>query len=536
MSHFHPCFSRKASMPDLKVLPGSNNVGQSSHADGSVHVLLIEPEERARSVMHTAFLREGFEVKLASSTEDALHELQSGFRPPSVVLCEADLPGVDGFAFCKQIRSDERTAGLPLILLSGQAEKSHALLASGVGADDYLAMPTYVNDLVALIQLKAGSSASDPVFRSSIERVPLPLMVRALLSGIRSGQIDLQGGGQITFRAGWIVDAKLSSLHGVDALVRMLLASEGDYAVTFGSNPPQTSFELGLQELCTNVFPQIGRWQRAVASSVPLGTRLVPDLLRQGEVFSALPGAVADVARLCDGVRTVRQCVLESPLPEITTLGVLTHLREMGILLPRADSTAADLPLDPLRLSPARGRQPTQPSWFRPAARAVVSVVGVVLISIGAAWVVAQRSGRAGAMEAKPADVQAMRELRMLPDPVFAEPGSEMLERGIRLYNEGKASQAAEVLARAVELHPSASNWLMLGVARLDSGDHRGAQKAAAKSLELDPKNGRAIILRANIYLHTNQREKAAAELKRYLAVEPNGPFAREAAQLLSSW
>jgi tetratricopeptide (TPR) repeat protein len=166
----------------------------------------------------------------------------------------------------------------------------------------------------------------------------------------------------------------------------------------------------------------------------------------------------------------------------------------------------------------------------------VVSVVGVVLISIGAAWVVAQRSGRAGAMEAKPADVQAMRELRMLPDPVFAEPGSEMLERGIRLYNEGKASQAAEVLARAVELHPSASNWLMLGVARLDSGDHRGAQKAAAKSLELDPKNGRAIILRANIYLHTNQREKAAAELKRYLAVEPNGPFAREAAQLLSSW
>jgi len=636
-----------------------------SHVSDPIHVLLIEPEERARSVMQTAFMREGFEVKLESSAEEAVLELHSGYQLPSVVLCEADLQGADGFAFCNQIRSDERTAGLPLILLSHQPEKYYPRLASGVGADDYLAMPTFVNDVVALVHLKAGSSSFDDVLHSSTELVPLPQMVRALLSGIRSGRIDLDRGGQITFRQGWIVDAELESLRGIDALIRILLTAEGDYEVAFSSDPVQASFEFGLQELCTKAFPQIRRWQRAVSTGVPLAAQLTLDFARLGEVLADLPHGVEDLVRLCDGIRTVRQCVVESPLPEIATLGVFTRLYGMGVLVPRDGSTPAELPGswppvaairekpgDPLRpdrrahagrngwrptgdelrsdsqseelrfamasrprvFRPAESEMPErlrqggmlaaqpissdpvvsapiqltqvvepaseatvrdsiglthpevaaaelsdaeagffqedsaepgrQPLWLHPTARAVIAVAGVVLVSSGAAWVVAKGSGRGVATAAQTASMASKppaapappREIRMDPVPVAAEPASALLEEGLKLYNEGKPAEAARVLARAVQIEPSTAGWLMLGVARFDSGDNRGAQDAAAKSLELDPRNGRAMILRATIYLDANQREKAAEELKHYLRVEPNGPYAEEAKQLLSTW
>lgn len=646
-------------------MPEARAPRAASHVSDPIHVLLIEPEERARSVMQTAFMREGFQVKLESSAEEAVLELHSGYQLPSVVLCEADLQGADGFAFCNQIRSDERTAGLPLILLSRQPEKYYPRLASGVGADDYLAMPTFVNDVVALVHLKAGTSSFDDVLHSSTELVPLPQMVRALLSGIRSGRIDLDRGGQVTFRHGWIVDAELESLRGIDALIRILLTAEGDYEVTFSSDPVQASFEFGLQELCTKAFPQIRRWQRAVASSVPLAAQLALDFGRLGEVLAELPHGVEDLVRLCDGVRTVRQCVVESPLPEIATLGVFTRLYGMGVLVPCAGSTPEELPgcwppvaaargrlsdsvlsdrrahgfampspprvlrssesglplrarsaprvepgtelserdQEPVRARAMLAAQPMpsdpvapapvvpiqltrrveprseatgdsigltysepatgelsdaeagffqedsaepgrQPLWLHPTARAVIAVAGVVLVSGGAAWVVAHGSGREQATAAqtasmvpKPPSVPAVPpEIRMEPVAVAPEPASALLEEGLKLYNEGKAAEAARVLARAVELEPSTTGWLMLGVARFDSGDNRGAQDAAAKSLELDSRNGRAMILRATIYLDANQREKAAEELKHYLRVEPNGPYAEEAKQLLSTW
>ena len=76
----------------------------------------------------------------------------------------------------------------------------------------------------------------------------------------------------------------------------------------------------------------------------------------------------------------------------------------------------------------------------------------------------------------------------------------------------------------------------MLGRARFDSGDHRGAEEAAAMALQMNPSDGGAMMLRVNVFLATHRREKAAEELKRYLQMHPDGPYAEEARQLLSSW
>ncbi len=102
--------------------------------------------------------------------------------------------------------------------------------------------------------------------------------------------------------------------------------------------------------------------------------------------------------------------------------------------------------------------------------------------------------------------------------------------------DEDKDSELAETLAQMTASHPSAASWLALGHARLDAGDNAGAEEAATRALEMNPYHGGAMMLRAHVFLASQQREKAAEELRRYLQMMPDGPHAQEARALLSSF
>lgn len=115
-----------------------------------------------------------------------------------------------------------------------------------------------------------------------------------------------------------------------------------------------------------------------------------------------------------------------------------------------------------------------------------------------------------------------------------ADDGGASLNEAKRLYDAGRAADAARVLSKVVASKPnSTAAWVMLGMARFDSGDPRGAEEAATKALALEPKNGRAMMLLASVYLSNGMRQRAEEQLKSYLALEPNGPFASEARELL---
>jgi CheY-like chemotaxis protein len=609
-------------------------------------VLLVEPDERSRSVMENALVREGFQIASAVSADGAHLQLAPGRPLPSVVVCEATLQGPDGFALCKRIRDEPRTAMLPVIMLSRRQESHHAKLAGGVGADDYLAKPTFANDVVALVHLRAGANSFDTSLRSSTEVVPLAKLLRALLTGIRSGRVEIESGGQITFREGLIVDASLDQLQGAAALTRMLLLADGDYTVTFSSSPVEASFSLGLEELCTAVFQRIGSWEKEVASGLPLDAKLVVNFARLGAVLSQLPVGVKELVRLCDGRRTVRRCLLDSSLPESLGLASLARLHDLGVLVPAREPSEISNkgPVAASSVSPtanvislrsfdatadagqgvtageceAAGKSPIQlihaisgerreatelvnpakersasapvvlPSGQTPAVgaskdaksthlsageveralalheidtdvrtvgaprpaervhgrrvvRFAAAAVAVMLVAAGAAWVTGKAATKRATLAAKLDEAAlASRSPRSATQPVESEESTSapMAYEGQRgpEAKTGASFQSAQAPSAIPSSHPGTMSWLMVGRARFDSGDHRGAEEAAAMALQMNPNDGGAMMLRVSVFLATHQREKAAEELKRYLQTHPDGPYAEEARQLLSSW
>jgi signal transduction histidine kinase/FixJ family two-component response regulator len=91
-----------------------------------------------------------YEVVAAQNGETALQSALE--EPPDLVLADVMMPNLDGFGLLKALRSDERTASVPVILLSARAGEESRVEGIVAGADDYLAKPFSARELLAHVE------------------------------------------------------------------------------------------------------------------------------------------------------------------------------------------------------------------------------------------------------------------------------------------------------------------------------------------------------------------------------------------------
>ena len=114
---------------------------------GMPSLLLVEDDAAIRTALQLALTRQGHQVAVAASGEEALASYKS-VRPDLIVL-DVMLPGVDGFEVCRQIR---RTEQLPIILLTARSDDIDVVVGLESGADDYVVKPVQPRVLDARIR------------------------------------------------------------------------------------------------------------------------------------------------------------------------------------------------------------------------------------------------------------------------------------------------------------------------------------------------------------------------------------------------
>jgi DNA-binding response OmpR family regulator len=72
--------------------------------------------------------------------------------PPDLVILDLMLPALNGLEVCKALRLDNRTAALPIIMLTARGEESDRILGLDSGADDYVVKPFSPNELMARVR------------------------------------------------------------------------------------------------------------------------------------------------------------------------------------------------------------------------------------------------------------------------------------------------------------------------------------------------------------------------------------------------
>ena len=110
-------------------------------------VLVVDDEDRIRSVVRGYLENDGYEVAEASDGEAAIR-VEEDWHPDLVVL-DVMMPGVDGLEVLRRLRTRSQ---VPVILLTARSEEVDKLVGLSVGADDYVTKPFSPRELVARVK------------------------------------------------------------------------------------------------------------------------------------------------------------------------------------------------------------------------------------------------------------------------------------------------------------------------------------------------------------------------------------------------
>jgi two-component system phosphate regulon response regulator PhoB len=116
----------------------------------SPHVLVVEDEEAQREMLAYNLSAEGFRVSVASTGDEGLSLIAED--PPDVVVLDWMLPHVSGIEVCRRLRARPETRALPVIMLSARGEEADRVRGLETGADDYVAKPYALGELLARVR------------------------------------------------------------------------------------------------------------------------------------------------------------------------------------------------------------------------------------------------------------------------------------------------------------------------------------------------------------------------------------------------
>ena len=121
-------------------------------------VLIIEEDEDQLFELTIGLGREGFAISGARDNAEALAAIERD--RPDVILLEVMLPGMSGIDVCRALR--DRGISTPIIMMSSRNEELDVVLGIEVGADDYVAKPYRMRELVARIGAQLRRSLPAP--------------------------------------------------------------------------------------------------------------------------------------------------------------------------------------------------------------------------------------------------------------------------------------------------------------------------------------------------------------------------------------
>jgi DNA-binding response OmpR family regulator len=122
-------------------------------------ILVIEDEPDIQSVLRYNLQREGFQVVVASTGQDGLHELRR--QTFDLVLLDRMLPDRDGADICRSVRASKQTAAMPVIMVTAKGDETDVVMGLALGADDYVVKPFRVKELVARVKARLARKRVD---------------------------------------------------------------------------------------------------------------------------------------------------------------------------------------------------------------------------------------------------------------------------------------------------------------------------------------------------------------------------------------
>jgi DNA-binding response OmpR family regulator len=139
-----------------------------------MNILIVEDEKKLAQFIRKGLEENGFAVTVSHNGDEAYS--LACIEPFDLIVLDIMLPGRDGLSILKNLRGRKNT--VPVILVTARSEATERVEGLRLGADDYIAKPFYMDELIARVQTVLRRTSGDPLSILRAEELSVNLMTR----------------------------------------------------------------------------------------------------------------------------------------------------------------------------------------------------------------------------------------------------------------------------------------------------------------------------------------------------------------------
>ncbi len=256
------------------------------------YVLVVDDEEQNRSLLRDPLEARGYEIAEAENGMVALEKIAA--RLPDVILLDVMMPQMDGFEVCRRLKTDSKTAHIPILMVTALSERKERLMGIAVGANDFLNKPVDIQD----VTLRVGNAVYTKHLRDQLqveqeksEQLLLNILPKPVAERMKKGETNIADSyPDVTVLLADLVGFTTLSAHiGPEQIVQLLneifsafdllaekhglekIKTIGDaYMVAGGISFPRPDHAEACAELALNLQAEIVRLNHEYDTSVRL--------------------------------------------------------------------------------------------------------------------------------------------------------------------------------------------------------------------------------------------------------------------------
>ncbi len=159
-------------------------------APSTERILVVDDEPEIVALVSYHLLKVGYPVATAATGQEALDHARR--ERPSLIVLDLMLPGISGFDVLEQLRADESTRDIAVLMLTARREEPDRIRGLSLGADDYLTKPFSPAELVlrvAAILRRTGNAV--PVNADTLVIGPLHIDRAAMAVKVEGQEVEL---------------------------------------------------------------------------------------------------------------------------------------------------------------------------------------------------------------------------------------------------------------------------------------------------------------------------------------------------------
>lgn len=127
-------------------------------------ILIVDDEENIVDFLGRALRQNGYKTICAYDGDEALHLIEEEL--PDLVILDLMLPLMDGWEVCRRSKSGEKTAAIPILMLTARSSSEDVVQGLDLGADDYMRKPFPLDELLARVRVLLRRSSQESLSKT----------------------------------------------------------------------------------------------------------------------------------------------------------------------------------------------------------------------------------------------------------------------------------------------------------------------------------------------------------------------------------